>query len=244
MSPHMRDVKRGMYDAQGTRTMRQVSAAEQQGVQRRRAAEAAGKGGEGLSLCSRCDVLVGQPPPRGAKPVIVRREPRQASAGTWHWATVGMALGHCGHGTGPRQASAGTSLEGSAQRQHGSLPGYIGTPRHGLRLRHRSPPGLVSHQRCGCKNRIHADARACSIRYATMEHTTKQQAACAAQHTTRARKKDRTASNTCQLDSANSPRHASHAATHGGDSPQSCGGTGCDDVPPAARRCEPQTNER
>ena len=184
--------------------MRQVSAAEQ----RRRAAEACsgggGQRGGGLSLCSRCDVLVGQPPPRGAKPVIVRREPRQASAGTWHWATVGMALGHgrawhwatagmalghCGHGTGPRQASAGTSLEGSAQRQHGSLPGYIGTPRHGLRLRHRSPPGLVSHQRCGCKNRMHADARACSIRYATMEHTTKQQAACAAQHTTRARKR-------------------------------------------------------
>ena len=64
-----------------------------------------GQRGGGLSLCSRCDVLVGQPPPRGAKPVIVRREPRQASAGTWHWATVGMALGHCGHGTGPRQAA-------------------------------------------------------------------------------------------------------------------------------------------
>ncbi len=25
----------------------------------------------------------------------------------WHWATVGMALGHCGHGTGPLWSAAG-----------------------------------------------------------------------------------------------------------------------------------------
>jgi hypothetical protein len=42
-------------------------------------------------------------------PLLLPRGTDSATLRAWHWATVGMALGHCGHGTGPhlRRHSAG-----------------------------------------------------------------------------------------------------------------------------------------
>jgi hypothetical protein len=133
-----------------------------------------------------------------------------------------MALGHCGHGTGPlwawhwatagerRYITGGISAAAAWKpaRLHryptarptttASKPTRLGIP-PALRLQESHARRRTRMQHTICHDGTH-DKTAGGMR-------------CAA-HNARAQK-DRTASNTCQLDSANSPRHASHAATHG-----------------------------